>query len=387
MSDWPTSAANAGRPLSGVRVLDLSRVLAGPLCAMLLADLGADGVKVEPPAGDETRRWGPPFLGDTAAYYFSANRNKWNITLDLKQPEDHEIMCNLAATADVVIENYTEERAREFKLDYESIRAMNPDVVFLSITGFGDANPSRRGYDLLAQAQGGLMSVTGDVGSEGAKVGVPISDISAGLFGALGIVSALLGRKTAGGGRLIEVTLYDATLALLTNQAMSYLISGENPTRQGNDHPNVCPYGLYAADGGEIALAVATDGQFQSLCDVLGRRELCDDPRFRRNRDRVANRAALRVEIESVLGARSPADWSRLLDDRGIPNGAVRTLAEALTSREATSVTEVDSSVYGTVRQVLNPIRFDKQYLSVYLPPPAPDEHGILIRKGQADDE
>jgi crotonobetainyl-CoA:carnitine CoA-transferase CaiB-like acyl-CoA transferase len=384
---WPSSSSSAGRPLRGIKVLDASRILAGPYCAMLLADLGADVIKVEPPAGDETRRWGPPFLGETAAYYFVANRNKWDVMLDLKQPGDRATMRELIRQADIVIHNYTEERARGFALDYESVRAVNDQAICLSISGFGATESDRRGYDVIAQALGGLMSVTGPDAGPPSKVGVAISDIATGLFGALGVVAALAARAAAGKGTSVEVSLYDATLSLLTNQAMNWLLSGEVPQRHGNDHPNVSPYGMYVTGDGDIVLAVATDVQFAALCTALGCPSLAGDERFLHNGDRVRHRRELRDELESRLAAQDAAAWSAELDRHGIPNGVVRSVAEALHAPESRSVSYVDHDAYGRIPQVLSPIRIDGEYLGPYLPPPECDEHRNLITGKAAEND
>jgi crotonobetainyl-CoA:carnitine CoA-transferase CaiB-like acyl-CoA transferase len=383
---WPLSPQSAGRPLCGIKVLDASRILAGPYCAMLLADLGADVIKIEPPTGDETRRWGPPFLGETAAYYFVANRNKWDVMLDLKQPLDQATMQELIRQADVVIHNYTEERARRFSLDYDSVHAINEKAICLAISGFGGAQSDRRGYDLIAQALGGLMSVTGLDAGPPTKVGVAISDIATGLFGALGVAAALAERAPTGKGTSVEVSLYDATLSLLTNQAMNWLLSGEVPQRQGNDHPNVSPYGMYVTGDGDIVLAVATDAQFAALCDVLGHPSLAGDERFLHNGDRILHRRELRDELEARLAGRGAAAWSVELDRRGIPNGMVRSVAEALHAPESRTVSYVDHGVYGRIPQVLSPIRLNGEYLRPYLPPPECDEHRNLIT-GKAEDD
>ncbi|HXL95629.1 MAG TPA: CoA transferase [Streptosporangiaceae bacterium] len=384
---WPSSSSSAGRPLRGIKVLDASRILAGPYCAMLLADLGADVIKVEPPAGDETRRWGPPFLGETAAYYFVANRNKWDLMLDLKQPGDRATMRELIRQADVVIHNYTGERARGFALDYESVRAVNDQAICLSISGFGATESDRRGYDVIVQALGGLMSVTGPDAGPPSKVGVAISDIATGLYGALGVVAALAARAAAGKGTSVEVSLYDATLSLLTNQAMNWLLSGEVPQRHGNDHPNVSPYGLYVTGDGDIVLAVATDVQFAALCTALGCPALAGDERFLHNSDRVRHRRELRDELEARLAAQDAAAWSAELDRHGIPNGVVRSVAEALNAPESRSVSYVDHDAYGRIPQVLSPIRIDGEYLGPYLPPPERDEHRNLITGKAAEDD
>jgi crotonobetainyl-CoA:carnitine CoA-transferase CaiB-like acyl-CoA transferase len=376
---WPTSEANSGRPLSGTKVLDLSRVLAGPYCTMLLADLGADVIKIEPPQGDETRRWGEAVLGDAAAYYFVANRNKWGLVLDLKLPEARAILNDLITQADVLIQNYTGELARVFGADYESVTAINPDIIYLSVSGFGPEEPERRGYDLVAQALGGIMAVTGDDDGEPTKVGVPISDLSAGLFAAMAVLAGLFGRRTTESGMRLDVSLYDSTVALLSNQAMSWLLAAKEGERLGNDHPTVCPYGTYAASDGMIVLAAGTDGQFRSLCEALEMGELADDERFNRNVRRMEHRVALRAHLEGALADRTATDWSALLDAHGVPNAVVRSVSDALGAAEAQSVSEFVHPQYGLVQQVLSPIRIDGRYLAPYMAPPTLNEHEIEI--------
>ena len=376
---WPTSEANAGRPLSGTKVLDLSRVLAGPYCTMLLADLGADVIKIEPPKGDETRRWGEAVLGDAAAYYFVANRNKWGLVLDLKMAEERAILGELIRQADVLIQNYTGALARTFGVDYESVLAINPDIIYLSVSGFGPEQPERRGYDLVAQALGGIMAVTGDADGPPTKVGVPISDLSAGLFAAMAALAGLVGRRNTETGMRLDISLYDSTVALLSNQAVSWLLAAKEGERLGNDHPTVCPYGTYAASDGMIVLAAGTDGQFRSLCEALELSELADDERFARNVQRMEYRIELREHLERALAGRTASDWSALLDACGVPNAVVRPVSGALGAAEAQSVCELVHPQYGLVQQVLSPIRIDGRYLVPYLAPPTLNEHEIDI--------
>jgi len=370
---WPTSEQTRGRPLEGVKVLDVSRILAGPYCTMLLADLGADVIKVEPPRGDETRRWGPPFVHGDATYYFAANRNKRGIELDLSDPSDRAAFDGLVRQADVLLHNYTSSVAAKLQLDASSVHRLNDKILYANISGFGSWEPDRPGYDLMIQALGGIMAVTGPAGGTPSKVGVAIVDIAAGLFTALGIVAGL--RTPDRSGIRLEVSLYDTVLALLTNQAMSALAADVEPGRLGNDHPNVCPYGAYQAADRVIVLAVATDGHFARLCSVLGIADAATDTRFLRNSERVRNRDALKAVLEAALARRPAAQWSALLDDAGVPNAAVRSVTEALRSPEAHSVTTIDHAVYGAVPQIRSPLRFDGEYLEPYLAPPRLDEH------------
>jgi crotonobetainyl-CoA:carnitine CoA-transferase CaiB-like acyl-CoA transferase len=342
---------------------------------MLLADLGADVIKIEPPKGDETRRWGEAVLGDAAAYYFVANRNKWGLVLDLKSAEERAVLSELIRQADVLIQNYTGELAHTFGVDYESVLTINPDIIYLSVSGFGPEEPERRGYDLVAQALGGIMAVTGDADGPPTKVGVPISDLSAGLFAAMAVLAGLFGRRTTASGMRLDISLYDATVALLSNQAANWLLAAKEGERLGNDHPTVCPYGTYAARDGMIVLAAGTDGQFRSLCGVLEMSELADDERFARNVQRMEHRVQLREHLEGALADRTASVWSVLLNASGVPNAVVRPVSEALGAAEAQSVSELVHPQYGLVQQVLSPIRIDGHYLEPYLAPPTLNEH------------
>ncbi|HEY2717115.1 MAG TPA: CoA transferase [Solirubrobacterales bacterium] len=324
--------------LGELRILDFSRVLAGPLATMVLADLGAEVTKVERPGGgDETRAWGPPHdeAGD-ATYFQSVNRNKESLVLDLGDDADRAEAQRLAAAADVVVENFRPGVMAKLGLGYEELAAANPGLVYCSVTGFGagEAGAMLPGYDLLVQALGGLMSVTGEPDGPPLKVGVALVDVVAGLFAAVGILAALEHRHRSGRGQLVEVDLLSALLAGLVNQASGYTIAGAVPRRIGNAHPSIAPYELLATGEGDLVLAVGNDRQFATLCEELGRPELATDQRFATNPARVEHRGALRVELESALTARPAGDWAAALAARRVPAGVVNDLAGAFAFAE-----------------------------------------------------
>jgi crotonobetainyl-CoA:carnitine CoA-transferase CaiB-like acyl-CoA transferase len=315
--------------LGGVRVMDLSRVLAGPYCTLVLADLGADVVKVERPgSGDETRGWGPPFAGGEAAYYLSVNRGKRSCALDLGDPAGRELALELCAGADVVVENFKVGGAERLGVGYQQVRARNPRVVYCSITGFGSERrpPGRPGYDFVAQAETGLMSITGPEDGPPFKVGVALVDVLAGLHAAVAVVAALRGGE---GGR-IEVPLLDSGLAGLINVAQNALVTGDAPRRYGNAHPNIVPYQDFETASGRIAVAAANDGLFRSLCRVIDRPELADDPRFATNSGRVEHREELIPELREAFSTCGAEEWLAALDAAGVPAGKVRSVPEAL---------------------------------------------------------
>ena len=324
--------------LHGLRVLDFSRVLAGPFATMMLGDLGATVLKVERPGiGDETRAWGPPFDADGAATYFEAvNRNKRSIALDLQADEDRELAMRLATEADVLIENFRPGVIDRLGLGYPACRERNPGLVYCSITGFGaGAGATLPGYDLLIQAMGGLMSITGAVDGDPQKVGVALVDVLAGLFSTTGILAALHERERSGEGQRVEVSLFSALLGSLVNQGSGFTIAGVVPGRMGNDHPSIAPYGLFRAADGELVLAVGNDRQFETLCNVLGAAELAVDERFATNADRVANRADLVRELEARLLASPAAAWASALTELGVPAGVVNDVAGAFAFAES----------------------------------------------------
>ena len=379
---WPHSPANDGRPLAGVKVLDISRIVAGPMCAMALADLGADVVKVEAPGGDEVRRWGPPFCGDSATYFFAANRNKWSVVLDLKSGSGRVALAALAAQADVVVSNFTGKGAEALGADFASLAKVNPQVIHVTISGYGPRQPDRPGFDLIAQAVGGLMSVTGSAGGEPSKVGVPVSDITTAHYATIAVLAELARRPPEPGCRRravrLEVSLQDATLSLLSNQSAGWLLAGSVPGRRGNDHPNVAPYGVFLTRDGAIAIGVGTDAQFAKLCVALGRPGIADDPLFADNRGRIANLTALRAALEAELAVRDTQAWADILDAHGVPNGPIRSVPDALAEADDDFVQEVDSA-QGRLRMTVTPIRADGSFWPPYLPPPGLGDHTAQI--------
>jgi crotonobetainyl-CoA:carnitine CoA-transferase CaiB-like acyl-CoA transferase len=320
------------RPLDGVRVVDLSRVLAGPYATMVLADLGAEVIKVERPGdGDETRTWGPPYAGGEAAYFLSVNRSKRSIAVDLKHADGRALTLDLCAGADVVIENFRPGTAARLGLDADTVRERNPGVVYCSITGFGRREPrDRAGYDFIVQAESGLMAITGEPDGPPTKIGVALVDVLTGLNAAVAIVAALREREIGGAGTAIEVSLLDSALAALVNVAQNALVTGDEPARYGNAHPSIVPYQPFAANDGWVAVAAANDGLFARLCDAIRRPELAADARFATNAARVRNRHALLSVLEETFRTRTAEDWVAALDAAGVPVGKIRGVRDAL---------------------------------------------------------
>ncbi len=328
----------SSQALSHIRVLDLSRILAGPWSAQLLGDLGAEVIKIERPgSGDDTRGWGPPFLAPAneaqpaqSAYYLSANRNKRSVTVDISTSEGQRIVSDLAATADVLIENYKVGGLRAYGLDYESLRQVNPRLIYCSITGFGQTGPSAAlpGYDLLIQAMGGLMSITGGKASGPQKVGVAVVDILTGLYATTGILAALAHRERTGEGQHIDLALFDVEVACLANQGMNYLVSGKSPGRMGNAHPNIVPYQDFATADGFMIIAVGNDAQFGRLCAALGLDALAREPRYATNSGRVANRDALIEQLAATLATRSTREWVSIIQAADVPCGPINAIGE-----------------------------------------------------------
>jgi crotonobetainyl-CoA:carnitine CoA-transferase CaiB-like acyl-CoA transferase len=311
-------------PLDGIRVLDLSRVLAGPYCTMLLADLGADVVKVERPGeGDETRTWGPPYAGGESTYFLSINRGKRSVALDLARPDAQEAMARLAGEAHVVVENFRPGVAERLGAGYERLSRENPELVYCSITGFGDERP---GYDFVVEAESGLMSITGDAGGPPMKVGVAVVDVLAGYAAATAVLAALVTRR----GERIEISLYDTAVSALVNVSGTALVTGEEPGRYGNAHPSIVPYQTFAASDGLISVAGANDGLYRRLCEAIERPDLAEDERYRTNSSRVAHREELVGELERVFAARPTDEWVHRLGRAGVPAGRVRGVLDAL---------------------------------------------------------
>jgi crotonobetainyl-CoA:carnitine CoA-transferase CaiB-like acyl-CoA transferase len=319
--------------LAGLTVLDLTRVLAGPYCTMLLGDMGARVIKVEQPGtGDDTRAWGPPFVDGESTYFLSVNRNKESVTLDFKSPRGREILDRLIARADVLVETFRPGTLKRLGLDFDSLRPLHPRLIYCSISGFGQTGPraSQAGYDAVVQAEGGLMSVTGDAGGPPFRLGVAIADLTAGLLATQGIALALYARERSGRGQFIDVALFDAVVSLLSYQASAALNASVSPTRMGNRHPQIAPYDVFPAADGDFFLAVGNDRQFARFCAVAGLRALAADDRFATNPVRVANAADLRERLTEVLRQRRRADWITALTAEGVPCGAVRDVPDVL---------------------------------------------------------
>jgi crotonobetainyl-CoA:carnitine CoA-transferase CaiB-like acyl-CoA transferase len=380
------------RALEGVKVLDLSRVLAGPWAGQLLADLGADVVKVERPgAGDDTRSWGPPWLKDArgeatrdAAYYFCANRNKRSVTIDIARPEGAALVRRLALEADVVLENFKVGGLRQYGLDYPSLKALKPELVYCSITGFGQTGPyaQRAGYDFLIQGMGGLMSVTGRPdGEEGAgpqKVGVALTDVMTGLYATIAVQAALAHRARTGEGQHIDLALLDVQIACLANQTSNYLIGGSVPRRMGNAHPNIVPYQDFPTADGDMILAVGNDGQFAKFCEVAGRAEWARDGRFATNAQRVKHRAELVPLLRQATVMRTTREWISALEAAGVPCGPINRLDEVFADPQVRARElriDLPHAVAGTVPGVANPIRLSASPVAYDRGPPVLGEH------------
>ena len=372
-------------PLHGLRVLDCSRVLAGPYATMVLGDLGADVLKVEHPVGgDETRAWGPPEVGGESAYYLSINRNKRSLALDLKQPAGRETLRRLALASDVLVENFRRGTMAQWGLDYAGLAAQQPRLVYCTISGYGPLGPraAQPGYDFALQAASGLMSITGVPDGEPAKLGVAIVDLLTGLLAANAILAALVGRATTGRGAHLEVSLLESALAALINVGQNYLVTGAPPARYGNAHPNIVPYQLFAAADGWLAVAVGNDRQFADLCRVLAQPVWAADPRFATNPARVRHRAVLVPLLAERFLARPVAWWVAALEAAGVPVGPVQTVAEALADPQARAlgiVREVDHPTAGRLRLVGSPIHLNGAAPPIRRPPPLLGQHSAEI--------
>ena len=364
--------------LSGVRVLDLSRVLAGPLATMLLADMGADVVKVERPgSGDDTRAWGPPWReadGEReSAYYLSVNRNKRSVTIDLGTDDGRETVRRLAIEADVVVENFKPGTLERMQLDHGTLAALNPRLITCSITGFGPGPlADQPGYDAMIQAMSGLMSITGEADGEPLKVGVAIVDVLTGLFAATGICAALASRAATGEGQHVAVSLFDSALASLVNQASNWLVAGVTPQRAGNEHPSIAPYQTYETADEPFLLAVGNDEQFRKVCDLFGLGELPNDARFATNAARSEHRRQLNSLLAPVLATRTSKEWLDLLAGAGVPAGPVNTIPQAFALAAPWLTTH---PVFGEIATPANPIRMSATPTGARLPPPRLGEH------------
>jgi crotonobetainyl-CoA:carnitine CoA-transferase CaiB-like acyl-CoA transferase len=379
-----TPPAHRG-PLSGLLVADFSRILAGPYATMLLADLGAEVVKVEGPGGDDTRTWQPPVRDGVATYYLGANRNKRSIALDLKDPADLELARELARRADVFVENFKPGGLERFGLDYDSVAAGNAGVIYASISGFGSAPGGRSlpGYDLIVQAISGFMSLTGEPDGEPYRAGVALFDIMAGLHATIGVLSALNHRHATGRGQHVEVNLLASALSGLANQTSAFVAGGVVPFRMGNSHPSLYPYAPMMCSDGELIITAGNDAQFRKLCGVLGVPELADDPRFTRTEDRNHHRDELRPLLLERLRTRTKMEWFRDIIGAGVPCGPINTIDQGVAFAEEVGLDPVVTVGEGSaaVPTVRNPITFSATPPEYRLPPPTLDEHGDELRR------
>jgi len=369
------------KPLDGIRVVDLSRILAGPYCSMLLGDMGAEIIKIESPDhGDDTRGWGPPFIDGESAYFLSINRNKKSLTLNLKAGQGKDILTRLIGLSDVLMENFRPGTLGRLGFGYEQVRAMNPRMVYASISGFGQTGPlaGRPGYDLIAQGEGGIMSVTGFPDGPPTKAGTPIADIVAGIFAAQGILLALYARERTGRGQLVDVSMLDGQVALLTFQAGIYFATGESPGRMGNQHPTIVPYETFRSKDGYINLTIGNTNLWRTFCKAIGREELSADPRFGTESARVENRNALKPIMDAIVAERTTRQWLELLEKAGVPAGSVNSVAEIcehpqIQAREM--VVEVPHPTLGSIKVSGVPIKLSDTPGAVSTAPPLLGQH------------
>ena len=381
------------QPLQGVRVLDLSRVLAGPYCTMVLGDLGADVIKVEPPEGDETRGWGPPFAEGESAYYLCVNRNKRGIVINLKTDEGRKILRDLALQSDVLVENFRPGTLKKFGLDFETLHELNPKLIYCSITGFGQTGSmkDKPGYDFMIQALGGLMSITGEPDGEPMKTGVAVVDLFAGQNAIIAILAALQARTLTGRGQQLDIALFDSQLGWLANVASNYLISGKLPKRHGNAHANIVPYQSFQASDGWFAIAVGNDRQFVRLCDLIGKPEFAADEKFATNSARVQNRAELIPLLIDIFKAASVSDWLTKLDEAEIPCGPIQNFEQVFSMPvvgEREMLVKMEHPTIGKLPLVGSPLKMSDTPVEFRLPPPLMGEHTeeVLRELGWGDE-
>jgi crotonobetainyl-CoA:carnitine CoA-transferase CaiB-like acyl-CoA transferase len=384
-------------PLTGLRVLDLSRVLAGPWATQMLADMGAEVVKIERPgSGDDTRGWGPPFVteGGDSAYYLAANRGKRSLAVDIARPEGQAVVRRLAARADVVVENFKRGDLARYGLDHAALSKARPDLVYCSITGFGQTGPhaDRPGYDFMIQGMAGTMSLTGEAGGEPLRAGVAVADLTTGMYSVIAILAALRHRDATGAGQHIDMALFDVTFGWLANQAQNYLVSGTSPGRVGNTHPNLVPYQVFATATKPLIVAVGNDRQFAAFAGVLGHAAWADDARFRLNRDRVGNRELLVGMIGDVMRGRAAEDWQPEIEAAGVPVGPVNDLAQAFADPQVAArglVVEVEHAQAGPIGTLAQPMKFSATALDYGNAPPLLGQHSraVLTDAGFAADE
>ena len=371
--------------LAGLTVIDFTRVLSGPYCTMVLADHGARVIKLEHPIrGDDTRHWGPPFIGAESAYFLSINRNKESVTLDFKHADGQRILDQLLASADVVVENFRPGTLDAVGFGAKDVLARYPRIVYCSISGYGQTGPRREepGYDAVMQAEGGLMSITGEADGPALRLGVAITDIVSGLFAAQGVMSALIAREKTGRGQQVDIGMLDATAALLTYQAGNFFATGHVPARMGNRHPTIVPYESFHASDGDFVIAGGNDEIWRRLCRVIGRPDLADDARFRTNADRASHYDELRTELDRALKTRTRNEWVRDLTNAGVPCGSVRGISEVLADPQIAArgmVAEVEHSTIGSARVVNSPVKMSATPTGVRTAPPTLGQHTAAV--------
>lgn len=392
-----TSTAASGSALAGLRVLDLSRILAGPWCTQILADLGADVIKIErPKVGDDTRQWGPPFIADEngdptqlATYFLCCNRNKRSVAVDISTPEGQKLICELAKQSDIVVENYKVGGLKQYGLDYESLQKLNPRLIYCSITGFGQTGPyaPRAGYDLLIQASGGLMSITGQPddapGGGPMRTGVAVIDILTGIYASTAILAAVESRHKTGKGQYVDMALLDVSTAILANQVSAYLNAGRDSVRQGNSHPSIVPYQTFPTADGNMLLAVGNDGQFERFCGVIGKPEWAKDERFATNKARVINREVLVPMISDITRTKATVQWVDALEGKAVPCGPVNQMSDVFKDPQVQArglrvelpPTQVDGVTTAPVYTVASPVRLSDTPPVLSSPPPALGQH------------
>ena len=375
----------SGSALGNILVLDLTRALAGPYCTMMLADLGAEVVKVEiPKRGDDTRQWGPPFAGGESAYFLSANRGKKSLTLNLKTEQGREIVRQLAKRADVLVENFYTGTMDEWGLGYKALRAFNPRLIYCAITGYGQTGPysHRPGYDFIVQAQGGVMSVTGPEEGPPMKVGVSIVDVTAGMFAAMAILAALYERETSNEGQFVDIALLDTEVAWLANVGGNYLTSGRRPARYGNGHPNIVPYGPFPTQDGWIAIAAGNDRQWQDLCALAGWNDLVADPLYATNPSRVENRRALIAILEERFRQRTTAEWEQALLEVNLPCGPINAIDQVFADPQVLArdmLVELSHTTAGNIRVAGSPLKLSRTPVRLDQAPPTLGQHTVTV--------
>ena len=375
------------KPLEGVRVLDLTRVVSGPFCTMLLADLGAEVIKIEEPGtGDDSRAFGPPFIGGESAYFLSVNRNKQSCAINLKSPEGVQIVQELAVSCDVMIDNFRPGTMERLGLGYEELRAANPRLVSCSITGFGRTGPdaNRPGYDLIIQGESGIMDITGEPTGPPTKIGTSIADLLTGQFATQGIMAALLERSTTGTGRHVDIAMLDCMASLLTFNAGIYFATGQSPKRRGNAHPTIAPYETFKASDGWLNIGVANDKFWQLFCGVIERPDLANDSRYAKAADRVAHRDVLVPLVADIVATAPRKHWIERLAHAGVPYGDIRSVQEVCEAEQLTTrgmIVEMEHPTAGIVKNIVSPFRFDDTPRSVHTPPPVLGQHTSAILK------